>query len=56
MKMTRTAMLAALCFGLAGCNLYDPRVGASVSVGSGGTSVSPYAGVSIGNARVGIGL
>lgn len=45
-----------VCAVLGACNATNPRAGASVSVGSGGVSVSPHVGVSLGRARVGVGL
>lgn len=45
-----------VCGVLGACNVSDPRVGASVGIGSGGVSVSPHVGVSLGRARVGVGL
>ncbi|ABV94794.1 hypothetical protein Dshi_3061 [Dinoroseobacter shibae DFL 12 = DSM 16493] len=56
MSLTKACLAAALCLALAGCNVTNPRVGAGVSIGTDGVNVSPYAGVSLGRARVGIGL
>jgi len=56
MSWTRIFLVMAACVALAGCNLSDPWAGASIGIGSDGVTVSPYAGASLGRARVGIGL
>ncbi|WP_424972525.1 hypothetical protein [Dinoroseobacter sp. S76] len=56
MSLRKTLGIGALCLVLAGCNVSDPRVGAGVSIGSDGVRVSPSVGVSLGRARVGVGL
>lgn len=55
--MTRNGFslaLAALVLAGCGATISDPQVGASISVGSNGVSVSPSIGVRIGPVNVGV--